>query len=137
MTKKRFYFFVSIVCAAGYGWMFLNYFNHSAHWLGCLFYRITQIPCPSCGATRSAVALLQGNLREALLINPLGIVVFLIAVVFPVWILIDIITRKESLFSFYNRINKGFSFNVVTVLIILLFLGNWIWNIFKYYTPNP
>jgi len=132
MTKKRFYFFVSIVCVAGYFWIFLNYFNHSARWIGCLFYRITHIPCPSCGATRSVIALLQGNLREALYCNPLGIVVFLIAIIFPVWILTDVITRKESLFSFYNWINKGFSFNIITVLIILLLLCNWIWNVYKF-----
>jgi len=134
MTKKRFYFFVSIVCFAGYGWIFLNYFNHSVRWIGCLFYKITRVPCPSCGATRSAIALLQGNLREALYFNPLGIVVLLIAIMLPVWILIDVITRKESLFSFYNWINKKFSFfNIVTISLILLLLCNWIWNIYKYY----
>ena len=136
MTKKGFYFFVSMVCVAGYGWIFLNYFNHSVRWLGCLFYKITKIPCPSCGATRSAMALLQGNWRDALYYNPLGIVVLLMAIVLPVWILMDVIRRKESLFSFYKRINKEISFNIITVSIILLLLGNWIWNVFKYYTPN-
>ena len=131
MTKKRFYFFVSIVCVAGYIWIFLNYVEHSIRWAGCLFHKITHIPCPSCGSTRSVMALLQGNLYEALYFNPLGIVVFLIAIILPVWILIDMLTRKESLFAFYNRINKGFSFNAVTILIILLLLCNWIWNIYK------
>ena len=132
MTKKRFYFFVSIVCGAGYSWLFLNYFNHSARWSVCLFYAITTIPCPSCGTTRSIMALLQRNLREALYNNPLGIIVFLIAIVLPIWIVIDMFMRKESLFAFYNWINKKFSFNIVTILIVLLLLANWIWNIYKY-----
>ena len=132
MTKKRFYFFVSIVCGAGYGWFLLNYFNHSVHGIGCLFYKITHIPCPSCGTTRSIMALLQGNLCETIYYNPLGIVVFLIAVILPVWIVIDVFMRKESLFAFYNAVNKKFSFNIVTILLVLLLLCNWIWNIYKY-----
>ena len=132
MTKKRFYFFVSIVCGIGYSWLFLNYVNHSVRWADCLFYNITHIPCPSCGTTRSVMALLQGNLREALYYNPLGIIVSLIAITLPVWIVIDVCMRKETLFSFYNWINKKISFNIVTILIILLLLANWIWNIYKY-----
>jgi hypothetical protein len=131
MTKKHFYFFVLIICVTGYIWIFLNYFNHSVYWGGCLFHKITHIPCPSCGTTRSVMALLQGHLWEALYFNPLGIIVLLIAIALPVWALIDTITRKESLFSFYNRINKHFSFNYITIILILLLLANWGWNIYK------
>jgi hypothetical protein len=131
MTKKHFYFFVSGVCIAGYIWTVLNFFNHSIRGLGCLFHKTTSIPCPSCGTTRSIIALLRGKLCESLYINPLGIIVFSIALALPIWMLIDLITGKASLFEFYNRINRKFSFNIFTISIIVLLIANWVWNIFK------
>ena len=41
------------------------------HLPGCTFHNITGIPCPSCGATRSAVLLANGNFFNALKMNPL------------------------------------------------------------------
>jgi Protein of unknown function (DUF2752) len=39
---------------------------------GCPFRRLTGIPCPTCGTTRAAVALLGGHLGAALALNPLA-----------------------------------------------------------------
>ena len=39
---------------------------------GCAFRAITGIPCPTCGTTHAAVALLQGHLLAALAANPLA-----------------------------------------------------------------
>jgi len=56
----------------------------------CPFREWTNIPCLSCGTTRSAVELLSGNLAEALAYNPLaaaGGAVFVIGgVAAPLWI---------------------------------------------------
>ncbi|MGE5598108.1 MAG: DUF2752 domain-containing protein [Bacteroidota bacterium] len=38
----------------------------------CLFYRLTQIPCPACGMTTSFTALTRGHWRAAFLAHPLG-----------------------------------------------------------------
>ncbi len=38
----------------------------------CPFRTITGIPCPTCGTTRAAVALLDGQLAQALALNPLS-----------------------------------------------------------------
>lgn len=36
----------------------------------CMFKTFTGLDCPSCGATRAAHAILNGNLKEAFLFNP-------------------------------------------------------------------
>jgi hypothetical protein len=55
----------------------------------CLLRSLTGIPCPTCGATRGALALLDGRLLEALALNPLvtaGAVAFLVGgVAAPLW----------------------------------------------------
>jgi hypothetical protein len=55
----------------------------------CPFRAITGIPCPTCGTTHAAVALLNGRLGAALAANPLSTaaaVVFLLGgVLAPVW----------------------------------------------------
>ena len=38
----------------------------------CLFEAVTGLPCPTCGATRSALALSRLDLAEAVAINPLA-----------------------------------------------------------------
>ena len=38
----------------------------------CAFARIFHTPCPGCGSTRSAIALLHGDLDGVLRYNPLG-----------------------------------------------------------------
>jgi hypothetical protein len=37
----------------------------------CAFKSITGLPCPTCGATRAFLALVQGGWRESLALNPL------------------------------------------------------------------
>lgn len=39
----------------------------------CVFYRVTGLPCPSCGMTRACVALTHLNFTQSWQMNPLGI----------------------------------------------------------------
>ena len=38
----------------------------------CSFHSITGLPCPGCGLTRSVLALLQGHVKDSLLLHPFG-----------------------------------------------------------------
>ena len=44
----------------------------------CAFARVFHTPCPGCGSTRSAIALLQGDLHGVLHYNPMGPVMALL-----------------------------------------------------------
>jgi hypothetical protein len=55
----------------------------------CLFHSTTGVPCPTCGATRSVLALLEGDLPRAVTFNPLvfaATVVFVLGgIIAPLW----------------------------------------------------
>ena len=44
----------------------------------CLFYRITGLPCPGCGMTRSCVCFAHGRWAESIAFHPLGPPTFLV-----------------------------------------------------------
>lgn len=47
--------------------------------LPCAFARLTHLPCPGCGSTRSVLALVSGNLDGFLHGNPFGVPMAMIA----------------------------------------------------------
>ena len=55
----------------------------------CLLRTVIGVPCPTCGATRGTMALLEGRIVEALTLNPLvatSVAVFLVGgVIAPLW----------------------------------------------------
>jgi hypothetical protein len=48
----------------------------------CLFRKLTGLPCPTCGATRSVVHLAHGDISLAFMMNPLAAAGILIAIFF-------------------------------------------------------
>lgn len=134
LKKNKLYFFLFIACIAGYIWLFYNItgFNTTNNTVGvCVFKKITTIPCPSCGTTRSIVSLLHGNFLTAIYTNPLGIIVFIIMLILPFWILTDLFTKKTTLFDFYKKTEIWLRKPKIAIPLILLVLINWIWNITK------
>jgi hypothetical protein len=131
VAKKKLYFFVIAVCMAGYVWLFASNYYH-LHIESCLFRKITHIPCPSCGSTRSVGALLNGEFTGAFYYNPLGYLILILMILLPAWIIYDIIRRKESFIRSYKMIESLFKKRYIAIPFILLILGNWIWNFFKY-----
>ncbi len=132
MTKKKLYFFVFTACLAGYIWVVLNLIYHSSISLGCLFHKITHIPCPSCGSTRSILSLLDGNISDALYLNPIGILLFFGMTITPLWIIFDVVTGKDYFFHSYIKFESLLRKNYIAIPSIFLLLVNWIWNLFKY-----
>jgi len=134
MTRNRLYFFLFTACAVGFIWITITYkqgpLNEGESGV-CLFKRITKIPCPSCGSTRSVVSLLKGDIIGAVMWNPLGIILLTLLVLTPIWIFGDLLGKKSTLFIFYNKSEHFFRRKWVATSAILIVLLNWIWNIYK------
>jgi len=134
LNRNKLYSIMFIACLAGYVWLYFgltsnNIENKSVEI--CMIKHTTNIPCPSCGSTRSVISLTKGNFHEALLINPLGYIIAIIMLLSPLWITIDIATKKKTLFEFCQKIEIKLKKPQYTIPLILLMIFNWIWNITK------
>ena len=135
MKKNKLYKFIFLACFFGYFWLFFfssNYVKSSKiDYTICLFKRITSYPCLSCGTTRAISHFFNGHFLTSVLLNPLGIVVALIMIVSPIWIAIDWYTKKQKFYNFYIKVETLLKIRKVYILLILLLILNWIWNIKK------
>jgi hypothetical protein len=128
--KGRIYSFLFFACVAGYAWIFLNSQIKSSVTV-CPIKSVTGIPCPSCGTTRSVLALFKGAFHEALWLNPLGIIAALGLLIAPVWILMDTIRSQNTLGNAYYQTQNLLQKPLVFIPLVLLLLINWYWNIHK------
>ncbi|MFN8309384.1 MAG: DUF2752 domain-containing protein [Chitinophagales bacterium] len=132
MTRKL-YGWLLAACVAGYVWLIYNFYqqhNRPATDV-CLIKRITGYACPSCGTTRSVMALFGGDFYAAFFINPFGFLVAGIMLMAPLWIVYDLVLKKDSLLQAYHRCEKWMVRPLPAVLLITLVVANWIWNIKK------
>lgn len=134
--KNNLYFVLSAACLGGYVWLYLNLSIPDAMSKPdvelCPMKRLTDVPCPSCGSTRSVVSLLQGHVFEALYWNPLGAVLALGLLILPWWIAYDFFKKERTLPAFYEKTEAFLRKKTVAATFILLILLNWVWNIFKH-----
>lgn len=130
LSRNRLYLLLFTACLSGYIWLYISlthtFENKSVD--VCIIKHVTNIPCPSCGSTRSILALIQGYFTEALLLNPLGYVISIIMLVAPIWITIDVITKHNSLLRFYQKVEIFLKKPKYAIPLIILILINWIWN---------
>lgn len=134
ISSSKLYTVLVISCMAGYLWLYINISINQTEIKTvevCLIKHATNIPCPSCGSTRSVISLVKGNFSDALQINPLGYIVAIIMVLIPIWILIDIAIKKKTLFEFYQKMETYLIKPKVAIPLIGLVIINWIWNITK------
>lgn len=132
MSKNKLYILIVTTCLSGITYFICTLFYfQSTYYPVCLIKNLTGFPCPSCGTTRSVNAIFSGNLSEALAINPFGIIVSSAMVFLPFWIGYDTITKKDSFFTFYGKIEAGVRHKKTAFLLIILAVLNWIWNINK------
>jgi hypothetical protein len=92
---------------------------------------VTGYPCPSCGTTRAVQEFLKGNLMNSFFMNPFGIIVAILMAIIPLWILFDLILKKETFYSNYKKIETIIRIRWVAIILIVLVILNWIWNIKK------
>lgn len=133
MAKNRLYLLLILGITAGYGWLGWSLWHYNSHssFTPCPFKNVTGIACPSCGSTRSLTQIVQGNFADAFLLNPLGFIIAAILIIFPFWLLYDIVFAKDSLHKSYIRFEKTLKIKWVALILITLIAANWIWNIIK------
>jgi hypothetical protein len=89
----------------------------------CVLREITGLPCPTCGATRGALALLEGRFVDAVLLNPLvtvAVTAFLLGgLAEPVWA-----WRRGTAPTYPIPLPGGSRLAIVAVV-----LANWAWVI--------
>lgn len=136
MNRNKLYSLLAITCVLGIAWLTVQYSNHrtldETNESVCLIKQTTGIPCPSCGSTRSMVELLDGNFMSSLQWNPFGWLILPVMLISPFWIAADMISGRNSLFRFYQLVERKFSTKWFAIPAIALVLANWIWNIFKH-----
>lgn len=131
---RSLYLFMSLLLLAGYAWLFfelLSSLNNKYTTQICLFHRVTGYACPSCGTTRSIASILHGDLIDALLINPLGLIAFTGLLILPLIIVFDLISGKRYLVKLYEGTERMVRKPKIAFVLIFLVIVNWIWNIYK------
>jgi len=134
LNRNKLYIFLLLACSIGYVWLFYSTTKlqlSQSSFEVCIIKHLTNIPCPSCGSTRSVQSLMSGNFFQSLYINPMGLIISCIMIVTPIWILMDVTTRGNTLLRFYERTEYFLKKPMVAIPLILIVLLNWIWNIIK------
>lgn len=134
INRNKLYTLLFISCLAGYIYLYIsltsNFIEHKSVEV-CPIKFTTNMPCPSCGSTRSVISIVNGKFRDALSINPLGYIIAIVMVLIPLWLLIDVLIKKKSLFKFYIKMETYLKKPQLAIPLIVLVLINWIWNITK------
>jgi hypothetical protein len=81
MHKDRALWVTLSVLVLGFAaWMLRE--TRGVGWMpGCLFRKYTGIECPGCGMTRGTYAILHGEFIEGFLYNPVGMILFPLAMI--------------------------------------------------------
>jgi hypothetical protein len=134
MTKHKLYLLILILSIIGFIWLIINfyYFTFNNTYTICFFRNTTGIACPACGSTNAVIALLKGNLLQAISINALSLIILPLLFILPIWIIYDLFTKKQSFYNCYNLAEQILKRKQVAIPIIILVLFFWIWNIKKH-----
>lgn len=134
LSRNKLYIFIITACLTGYIWLYWslsNLYKINTEIEVCLIKNITTIPCPSCGSTRSVLAITQGNFNEAFFINPLGYILAFIMFFIPFWIFFDFILKKETFLNIYQKAESILKRPIISIPLLIFILINWAWNIVK------
>ncbi len=132
MQKNKLYYFLLVACFLGFCWLFFSIsYIEKSQFSTCFIKNTTSIPCPSCGTTRAIIHLVNGNLKVSVLTNPFGIIVFSIMLIVPIWIVFDLALKNNSFYRFYIKLEQFVGKKPIAILLIVVVICNWYWNIKK------
>ena len=120
MRIPIFYYKIWALFIIGVGYMGVVSQLNIFRWTGPIK-RLTHLPCSACGTTRAIYLLLDGRLNESIQMNPLGLVTILLC------LLALVISVRDLLLQDWLYCHKI----AVIVIMAILSLSNWCWNIYK------
>jgi len=132
MTRSKLYSLLLIACLAGFIYLFYSIQKEQQETVGvCIIKNVTGYACPSCGTTRAVLLLFNGKITDSLLLNPFGMIVAFIMTVLPVWVLTDIVLKRETFFKAYKKAETIIRKPWIAIVLTLIVLLNWLWNLYK------
>lgn len=133
MTRNRLYVVAVIACFFGTLY-FLYHLIYASIQLPsvCLIKNLTGFPCPSCGTTKAVEYLSKGQIVKSINQNPFGLIVGFCMLVIPFWIGYDLIGKKATFYQFYLKTESITRKPKIAIVLILLVILNWIWNLYKH-----
>ncbi|HJX71251.1 MAG TPA: DUF2752 domain-containing protein [Bacteroidales bacterium] len=134
---RRFYVILILLALAGWAIVLTDRFFLSGTWFEgktlCLIKNITGYPCPSCGIRSGLGCLTRFEISRAILQNPLSLLVAAGGLIIPFWTVRDLYRKDNSLYRFNEKAGAWLRKNpLIIILLVLLVLENWIWNINKF-----
>lgn len=127
-SAQRYKSFFAVIAILGLVFIVLLFWEQIPIPIGCPFKTITGFPCPGCGGIRATQYLLKGEIQKALYTNPLSCLFCLVCALLPFWSFYDCHKEKHTLKEF---LTTKWS-NSILILIGIIILSNWIWNIIKH-----
>lgn len=91
----------------------------------CAFKSFFNIPCPTCGATRSLVHLSHGEFLQAMTMNPIVTLVIIFSVLFYFYSMVTLMFDFRRIGLILTEREK----NAMRVVAIVLLLVQWNWLI--------
>lgn len=86
----------------------------------CLFYKATNLQCPSCGGTRCVENILKGNFKEAFLFHPIFFISIFYLLLCNIVYLINLNKKNKILTWIYPKYWYAIIFAVILVIYGIL-----------------
>lgn len=83
----------------------------------CTFYKVTGLPCPSCGMTTSFALLVRGDVKNSLRANAVGTLMALFCLAFLPWSLASVARRRTI---YVRSLDRAFTTCILAFLLLML-----------------
>ncbi|MBC7186399.1 MAG: DUF2752 domain-containing protein [Calditrichaeota bacterium] len=97
----------------------------------CAFHSLTGVPCPSCGATRSAVFLAEGRIADSLRVNPLFFALYVGLILWGLGAMCLMVSRRNIVVA----LSRGEK-RVLRIGVICGMFANWLYLIISHATEH-